>query len=181
MQGVGAAEKVFDFIDRKPKMVHDGTFAPEHLKGKVEFRNVTFAYPTRPAAEVLKNLSFTLYPGKVTALVGPSGSGKSSCVNILQNFYPVQEGEVLLDDQSIKMYDHKYLHTRVSMVSQEPVLFARSIHSNISYGLNSVPLEVIISAAKRANAHNFITELQNGNGREGSTTFRGSEAESCYC
>ncbi|XP_073442154.1 ABC-type oligopeptide transporter ABCB9 isoform X4 [Dendrobates tinctorius] len=162
MQGVGAAEKVFEFIDRKPKMVNDGTFAPEHLEGKVEFRNVTFAYPTRPAAQVLKNLSFTLYPGKVTALVGPSGSGKSSCVNILENFYPVEEGEVFLDDQAIKMYDHKYLHARVSMVSQEPVLFARSINSNISYGLSSVPLEVVISAAKRANAHNFITELPNG-------------------
>ncbi|XP_072000196.1 ABC-type oligopeptide transporter ABCB9 [Engystomops pustulosus] len=162
MQGVGAAEKVFEFIDRKPKMVNDGTYAPEHLEGKVEFRNVTFAYPTRPTTQVLKNLSFTLYPGKITALVGPSGSGKSSCLNILENFYSVQEGEVLLDDEDIKMYDHKYLHTRVSMVSQEPVLFARSIHSNISYGLSSVPVEVIVSASKRANAHNFITEFQNG-------------------
>ncbi|XP_073442153.1 ABC-type oligopeptide transporter ABCB9 isoform X3 [Dendrobates tinctorius] len=112
--------------------------------------------------DCMENLSFTLYPGKVTALVGPSGSGKSSCVNILENFYPVEEGEVFLDDQAIKMYDHKYLHARVSMVSQEPVLFARSINSNISYGLSSVPLEVVISAAKRANAHNFITELPNG-------------------
>ncbi|XP_069611814.1 ABC-type oligopeptide transporter ABCB9 isoform X1 [Ranitomeya imitator] len=162
MQGVGAAEKVLEFIERKPKMVNDGTFAPEHLEGKVEFRNVTFTYPTRPAAQVLKNLSFTLYPGKVTALVGPSGSGKSSCVNILENFYSVDEGEVFLDEQAIKMYDHKYLHAKVSMVSQEPVLFARSINSNISYGLSSVPLEVVISAAKRANAHNFITELPNG-------------------
>ncbi|XP_075033833.1 ABC-type oligopeptide transporter ABCB9 [Mixophyes fleayi] len=162
MQGVGAAEKVFEFIDRKPKMNNDGSLALEHLDGKVEFRNITFAYPTRPEAQVLKNMSFTLYPGKVTALVGPSGSGKSSCVNILENFYPVQEGEVLLDDQPITVYDHKYLHTKVSMVSQEPLLFARSIESNISYGLNSVPMEVIISAAKRANAHNFIMELQNG-------------------
>ncbi|KAG9487673.1 hypothetical protein GDO78_007464, partial [Eleutherodactylus coqui] len=162
MQGVGAAEKVFEFIHRRPKMVCDGTFAPDHLEGKIEFRNVTFAYPTRPAAQVLKNLSFTLYPGKVTALVGPSGSGKSSCVNILENFYPVQEGDVFLDGHPIKLYEHKYLHSRVSLVSQEPVLFARSIQSNISYGLSSVPLEVIISAAKRANAHNFIMELQTG-------------------
>ncbi|CAI9556103.1 unnamed protein product, partial [Staurois parvus] len=72
MQGVGAAEKVFEFIDRKPKMVNDGTLAPEHLEGKVEFQNITFSYPTRSRAQVLKNLSFTLYPGKVTALVGPS-------------------------------------------------------------------------------------------------------------
>ncbi|XP_072271896.1 ABC-type oligopeptide transporter ABCB9 [Pyxicephalus adspersus] len=162
MQGVGAAEKVFEFIDRKPKMINDGTLAPEHLEGKVEFRNITFSYPTRPRTQVLKNLSFTLCPGKVTALVGPSGSGKSSCVNILENFYPVQEGEVLLDGHSITMYEHKYMHAKVSMVGQEPVLFARSIHSNISYGLNSVPLEIVIGAAKRANAHGFIMELQDG-------------------
>ncbi|KAE8635084.1 hypothetical protein XENTR_v10002510 [Xenopus tropicalis] len=162
MQGVGAAEKVFEFIDRKPKMENNGTLAPEHLEGKVEFRNVTFSYPTRPTSLVLQNLSFNLYPGKITALVGPSGSGKSSCVNILENFYSVQDGEVLLDGQPIKMYDHKYLHAKISMVSQEPVLFARSIENNISYGLNSVPLESVVSAAKRANAHSFIMELQEG-------------------
>ncbi|XP_063310365.1 ABC-type oligopeptide transporter ABCB9 [Pelobates fuscus] len=162
MQGVGAAEKIFEFIDRKPKMVNDGTLAPENLEGKVEFRNVTFAYPTRPASQVLMNMSFSLYPGKINALVGPSGSGKSSCVNILENFYSIQDGEVLLDGQPIKSYDHKYLHTKISMVSQEPVLFARSIQDNISYGLGPVPLEVVVNASKRANAHNFIIELQDG-------------------
>ncbi|XP_018118546.1 ATP-binding cassette sub-family B member 9 isoform X2 [Xenopus laevis] len=162
MKGVGAAEKVFEFIDRKPKMENNGTLAPEQLEGKVEFKNVTFSYPTRPSSLVLQNLSFTLYPGKVTALVGPSGSGKSSCVNILENFYPVQNGEVLLDGQPIDMYNHKYLHGKISLVSQEPVLFARSIENNISYGLNSVPLEAAVSAAKTANAHSFITELHEG-------------------
>ncbi|KAM4709769.1 ABC-type oligopeptide transporter ABCB9 [Discoglossus pictus] len=162
MKGIGAAEKVFEFIDRKPKMVNSGTFAPDHLDGRIEFQNVTFSYPTRPTEHVLKNLSLTLHPGKVTALVGPSGSGKSSCVNILENFYPVQEGEVLLDGQAISLYDYKYLHTKISMVSQEPVLFSGSIQNNISYGLDSVPLELIVSAAKRANAHTFITELQDG-------------------
>ncbi|XP_029426836.1 ATP-binding cassette sub-family B member 9 [Rhinatrema bivittatum] len=162
MQGVGAAEKVFEFIDRRPVMVNTGTLAPDHLEGKVEFKHVTFSYPTRPATQVLKNVTFTLHPGKVTALVGPSGSGKSSCVNILENFYPVQGGEVLLDGCPIDLYQHKYLHTKVSLVSQEPVLFAQSIEDNICYGLNSVPLEPIIRAAEKANAHGFITELQDG-------------------
>ncbi|XP_053555747.1 ABC-type oligopeptide transporter ABCB9 [Bombina bombina] len=162
MKGIGTAEKVFELIDRKPKMVNNGTLAPEHVEGKVEFRNVTFAYPTRPSENVLKNLSLTLVPGKVTALVGPSGSGKTSCANILLNFYPVQEGEVLLDGQPISMYDYKYLHNKISIVSQEPVLFTGSIQNNISYGLNSVPLELIVSAAEKANAHTFITELQGG-------------------
>ncbi|RLV99834.1 hypothetical protein DV515_00009297 [Chloebia gouldiae] len=162
MQGVGAAEKVFEFIDRKPTMVHDGSLAPDHVDGKVEFRNVTFSYRTRSATQVLQNVSFTLHPGKVTALVGPSGSGKSSCVNILENFYPLQDGEVLLDGLPINMYDHKYLHSVISLVSQEPVLFARSIADNISYGLTSASFESVVQAAQKANAHNFITELQDG-------------------
>ncbi|XP_077164365.1 ABC-type oligopeptide transporter ABCB9 [Paroedura picta] len=162
MQGVGAAEKVFEFIDREPTMLSDGTLAPSQLEGRVEFRNVTFAYRTRPATQVLQNVSFTLCPGKVTALVGPSGSGKSSCVNILENFYPLQDGQVLLDGQPIHMYEHKYLHSAISLVSQEPVLFARSIAENISYGLASVPYESVVRAAQMANAHIFITELQDG-------------------
>uniref|UniRef100_A0A8D2PF49 ABC-type oligopeptide transporter ABCB9 n=1 Tax=Zosterops lateralis melanops TaxID=1220523 RepID=A0A8D2PF49_ZOSLA len=112
--------------------------------------------------DCMENVSFTLHPGKVTALVGPSGSGKSSCVNILENFYPLQDGQVLLDGRPINMYDHKYLHSVISLVSQEPVLFARSIADNISYGLTSASFESVVQAAQKANAHNFITELQDG-------------------
>ncbi|XP_042525008.1 ABC-type oligopeptide transporter ABCB9 isoform X2 [Dipodomys spectabilis] len=162
MQGVGAAEKVFEFIDRQPTMVHDGILAPDHLEGRVDFENVTFTYRTRPHTQVLQNVSFSLSPGKVTALVGPSGSGKSSCVNILENFYPLQGGQVLLDGRPIGAYDHKYLHRVISLVSQEPVLFARSITDNISYGLPAVPFEMVVEAAQKANAHGFIMELQDG-------------------
>ncbi|XP_063470745.1 ABC-type oligopeptide transporter ABCB9 isoform X4 [Symphalangus syndactylus] len=162
MQGVGAAEKVFEFIDRQPTMVHDGSLAPDHLEGRVDFENVTFTYRTRPHTQVLQNVSFSLSPGKVTALVGPSGSGKSSCVNILENFYPLEGGRVLLDGKPISAYDHKYLHRVISLVSQEPVLFARSITDNISYGLPTVPFEMVVEAAQKANAHGFIMELQDG-------------------
>ncbi|NWH40538.1 ABCB9 protein, partial [Chloropsis hardwickii] len=129
MQGVGAAEKVFEFIDRQPTMVHDGSLAPDHVDGRVEFRNVTFSYRTRSST---------------------------------QNFYPLQDGQVLLDGRPINMYDHKYLHSVISLVSQEPVLFARSIADNISYGLTSASFESVVQAAQKANAHNFITELQDG-------------------
>ncbi|XP_023394994.1 ABC-type oligopeptide transporter ABCB9 [Loxodonta africana] len=162
MQGVGAAEKVFEFIDRQPTMVHDGNLAPDHLEGRVDFENVTFTYHTRPHTQVLQNVSFSLTPGKVTALVGPSGSGKSSCVNILENFYPLEGGCVLLDGKPISAYDHKYLHRVISLVSQEPVLFARSITDNISYGLPTVPFEMVVEAAQKANAHDFIMELHDG-------------------
>uniref|UniRef100_A0A2K5QWU4 ABC-type oligopeptide transporter ABCB9 n=1 Tax=Cebus imitator TaxID=2715852 RepID=A0A2K5QWU4_CEBIM len=112
--------------------------------------------------DCMENVSFSLSPGKVTALVGPSGSGKSSCVNILENFYPLEGGRVLLDGKPIGAYDHKYLHRVISLVSQEPVLFARSITDNISYGLPTVPFEMVVEAAQKANAHGFIMELQDG-------------------
>ncbi|XP_036209728.1 ATP-binding cassette sub-family B member 9 isoform X1 [Myotis myotis] len=162
MQGVGAAEKVFEFIDRQPTMVHDGNLAPDHVEGRVDFENVTFTYRTRPHTKVLQDVSFSLSPGKVTALVGPSGSGKSSCVHILENFYPLEGGRVLLDGKPISAYDHKFLHRVISLVSQEPVLFARSITENISYGLPTVPFEMVVEAAQKANAHGFIMELQDG-------------------
>ncbi|XP_006894701.1 PREDICTED: ATP-binding cassette sub-family B member 9 [Elephantulus edwardii] len=164
MQGVGAAEKVFEFIDRQPTMVHEGKLTPDHLEGRVDFENVTFTYRTRPHTQVLQDVSFSLTPGKVTALVGPSGSGKSSCVNILENFYPLEGGRVLLDGKPIGAYDHKYLHKVISLVSQEPVLFARSIKDNIAYGLPSdkVPFDMVVEAAQKANAHGFIMELHDG-------------------
>ncbi|MGH0152698.1 UNVERIFIED_CONTAM: hypothetical protein FKN15_023796 [Acipenser sinensis] len=162
MQGVGAAEKVFEFIDRKPQLSSDGTLAPDTLKGLAEFKNVTFSYPTRPETQVLKDVSFTLHPGQVTALVGPSGSGKSSCVSLLEHFYRAQAGQVLLDGNPIEEYDHRYLHTKVSLVGQEPVLFARSVQENIAYGLTDCCLEEIVQASMKANAHGFITELPDG-------------------
>ncbi|XP_017306684.1 ATP-binding cassette sub-family B member 9 [Ictalurus punctatus] len=162
MQGVGAAEKVFEYIDRKPKRTLDGQEAPDILQGLVEFKNVTFAYPTRPETNVLKNVSFSVQPGEVTALVGPSGSGKTSCVSLLENFYTPQNGQVLLDGRPIEAYQHGYLHSKVALVGQEPVLFARSVQKNIAYGLPGAPAEVVVAAARKANAHDFICSLSKG-------------------
>lgn len=162
MQGVGAAEKVFEYIDRKPKHALDGQEAPETLEGQVEFNNVTFAYPSRPEMDVLKNVSFSLRPGQVTALVGPSGGGKSSCVCLLENFYAPQQGQVLVDGRPVNTYQHKYYHSKVALVAQEPVLFARTVQMNISYGVPEAPMEAVIRAAINANAHDFITGLSKG-------------------
>ncbi|XP_014916780.1 ATP-binding cassette sub-family B member 9-like isoform X1 [Poecilia latipinna] len=162
MQGVGAAEKVFEYLDRKPKHPADGTEAPNSCTGLVEFKDVTFAYPTRPETDVLKGVSFTLRPGEVTALVGPSGSGKSSCVSLLENFYLPQGGQVLLDGKPVNEFQHDYLHSKIALVGQEPVLFARTIKENISYGLSDVSMEMVVQAATKANAHDFITTLPKG-------------------
>ncbi|XP_047446806.1 ATP-binding cassette sub-family B member 9 [Mugil cephalus] len=162
MQGVGAAEKVFEYLDRKPNHPPEGTEAPETCTGLVEFKDISFAYPTRPETEILKGVSFTLRPGEVTALVGPSGSGKSSCVSLLENFYLPQQGQVLLDGKPVSTFQHHYLHSKVALVGQEPVLFARTVQENIIYGLTDVPTEAVVQAAIKANAHDFITSLTEG-------------------
>ncbi|XP_028313651.1 ABC-type oligopeptide transporter ABCB9 [Gouania willdenowi] len=162
MQGVGAAEKVFEYLDRKPVHPADGTEAPETCSGLVEFKSVTFAYPTRPEADILKDVSFTLRPGEVTALVGPSGSGKSSCVSLLEDFYLPQGGRVLLDGQPVHSYQHQFLHSKVALVGQEPMLFARTVEENITYGMTGVTMETVVQAAIKANAHDFISALPKG-------------------
>nr|XP_023676486.1 ATP-binding cassette sub-family B member 9 [Paramormyrops kingsleyae]XP_023676487.1 ATP-binding cassette sub-family B member 9 [Paramormyrops kingsleyae] len=162
MQGVGAAEKVFEYISRVPEVPQGGQEAPDTCKGLVEFKNVTFSYPTRPETPILKDVSFVVRPGQVTALVGPSGSGKSSCICLLENFYSPQQGQVLLDGRPVSSYQHAYLHSKVALVGQEPVLFARSVQKNISYGLGDCPIESVVLAASKANAHNFICGLSRG-------------------
>ncbi|XP_013401168.1 ATP-binding cassette sub-family B member 9 isoform X1 [Lingula anatina] len=163
MQAVGASHKVFEYMDRKPEVINDGTCAPAHLNGLLQFRQVHFSYPTRPDEKALKDVSFQVKPGEVVALVGPSGGGKSSCVNLLEHFYETQSGEVLLDGIPVKQYDHKYLHRKIALVGQEPVLYARSIRENIAYGMEEeCSIEEVQLAAKKANAHQFILEMKDG-------------------
>uniref|UniRef100_A0A158P6A9 ABC-type antigen peptide transporter n=1 Tax=Angiostrongylus cantonensis TaxID=6313 RepID=A0A158P6A9_ANGCA len=156
MQSVGASRKVFEYIDRVPTILHYGTAQPSLVKGRIEFRNVHFSYPTRNNVPVLRDLSFTVEPGETVALVGPSGSGKSSCIALLENFYQPIAGQVLIDDMPIEEYEHHYIHRKIALVGQEPVLFARSVTENIRYGANV--MEGVIKAAELANAHGFIMQ-----------------------
>uniref|UniRef100_A0A8C4RW17 Transporter associated with antigen processing, subunit type a n=1 Tax=Erpetoichthys calabaricus TaxID=27687 RepID=A0A8C4RW17_ERPCA len=160
LNSVGAAAKVFEYLDRKPKILSNGTKQPPSLKGYVCFKNVSFSYPSRPAVPVLKDVSLELKPGKITALVGPSGGGKSTCVCLLERFYDPLIGEILLDGSPIQDYDFKYLHRKIAMVGQEPVLFASSIKENITYGLPDCSVEQTQAAARKANAHEFIMSLE---------------------
>lgn len=161
-KAVGASEKIFEYVDRKPEVPPDGSLAPKTLKGHVQFRNVTFAYPKRPDTDVLKNISLELKAGKITALVGPSGSGKTTVVSLLERFYQPQNGEILLDQKPLLSYKDQYLHEKISVVSQEPVLFARSVRENIKYGKENATNEEIYAAARLANAHDFISSLPKG-------------------
>uniref|UniRef100_A0A671KIA0 Transporter associated with antigen processing, subunit type t, teleost specific n=1 Tax=Sinocyclocheilus anshuiensis TaxID=1608454 RepID=A0A671KIA0_9TELE len=136
-----------------------GDLAPEKLEGRLTFEKVTFSYHSRPNE---KSVTLELSPGKLTALVGPSGGGKTSCVCLLQRFYEPKEDEVLLDGKPLYHYQHQYLHEKVAMVSQDPVLFSGSVRYNIEYGLKDCTLERVKEAARKANAHNFICKLEQG-------------------
>lgn len=159
---LGVTAKVLQFLDRKPNQKEAGELAPAKLQGRLAFHNVTLSYPSRPDKPALKSVTMELRPGKMTALVGPSGGGKSSCVSLLERFYEPQEGQVLLDGEPLHHYQHHYLHQKIALVSQDPVLFSGSVRHNIEYGLQGCSLEKVVEAAKKANAHDFICELENG-------------------
>nr|QNH67875.1 ATP-binding cassette transporter subfamily B member 9 [Brachionus rotundiformis] len=159
MNAAGASEKIFEYLDIKPNL-QLRNYEPMKLEGAIEFKNVSFTYPNRPDAQVLKDISFKVKPGEIVALVGPSGSGKSSCIALLERFYRPERGDVLIDDVSISEYNHKYIHRAVALVGQEPVLYAKKIGENIAYGLDEeeCEFEQIQRAAMLANAHNFIVQ-----------------------
>ncbi|KAM9824021.1 antigen peptide transporter 2-like [Neosynchiropus ocellatus] len=159
---VVAAGKVFEFLDREPQISMGGKLAPEQLTGHVRFRNLNFSYPACPDRRVLHNFSLELKPGEMTALVGPSGHGKSTCGSLMQRLYEPQEGEVLLDNIPLSSYEHTFLHKMVAVVSQQPVLFSGSIRDNIAYGLPDCSFQEIERAASRAAAHDFISRLEKG-------------------
>uniref|UniRef100_A0A8C1PBJ5 Uncharacterized protein n=1 Tax=Cyprinus carpio TaxID=7962 RepID=A0A8C1PBJ5_CYPCA len=149
-------------LDRKSEVSIDGNLQPSALKGHVSFQNLTFSYPRRPDHNVLKNFSLELKPGQMTALVGMSGGGKSTCVSLLERFYKPQQGQILLDRQPLQNYQHKYLHSKIAMVGQEPVLFSGTVQDNIAYGLPGCSMDKVKEAASKANAHAFISKLENG-------------------
>ncbi|KAM9738051.1 antigen peptide transporter 2a [Menidia menidia] len=162
LNSVMAAGKVFEYLDRKPWVSADGKLKPDQLSGHVRYHQLSFAYPANPSKTVLKDISLELKPGQMTALVGPSGEGKSTCVSLLERFYEPQSGEILLDGEPLKSYDHHFFHQKVAVVSQEPVLFSGSIRDNIAYGLADCSMEKIKEAARKANAHDFIEQMEKG-------------------
>ncbi|KAM4020782.1 antigen peptide transporter 2 [Anomaloglossus baeobatrachus] len=158
----GVASRIFQYLDRDPQISTSGSLCPKDLHGEFEFRNVTFSYPSRPDIPAVQDLSFSLPPGSVTALVGLSGGGKTTCVSLLERFYEPQSGEILLDGRPLAEYDHQYLHSKVALVAQDPVLFAGTIKENISYGLISKSDEQVTEAARNAKAESFIRDLDDG-------------------
>ena len=167
------AEKSFDSIfrvlDTKPeidvtKEGNQDKISAKNIKGKIEFKNVTFAYPTKLNLNVLNNISFQIEPGQSAALVGYSGCGKSTIIQLLERYYDVEDGkgEILIDGINIKDYNLIELREKIGLVSQEPVLFKRSVYDNILYGDLNASKDEVFEAAKRAHIEKFFNDQEMG-------------------
>ncbi len=161
MKAVGASERVFELMDRAPR-VRSGEATPEATTGDVRFEGVDFAYPARLDSPVLTGLDLELSPGRVVALVGPSGGGKSTVAALLSRFYDPDAGRVVLDGVDYRELDPDWLREQVGVVSQEPILFATTVRENILYGRPGASDEAVEAAARAANAHDFIAEFSEG-------------------
>ncbi|XP_014643709.1 PREDICTED: multidrug resistance protein 1-like [Ceratotherium simum simum] len=159
----GAAYDIFRIIDSKPSIDSYSTSGhkPDNINGNLEFKNVHFSYPSRKEVQILKGLNLKVQSGKTVALVGNSGCGKSTTVQLMQRLYDPTEGVVSIDGQDIRTINVRYLREITGVVSQEPVLFATTIAENIRYGRENVTMEEIEKAVKEANAYDFIMKLPN--------------------
>ncbi len=164
MQAVGANDRVFQLLDRTPRISVSGGHTLERaaITGMLRLQHVDFSYPTRPDVLVLKNFSLDLQPGKVTALVGPSGGGKSTVAALMEGFYFPNAGSVCVDGHDLRELDGSWWRKQVGMVRQEPVLFHCSIADNIRFSKATATDEQIVEACKIANAHDFIMSFPDG-------------------
>ena len=142
------------------KRDNEGKISAQNIRGKIELKHVYFAYPTRPEQVILKDVSLIVHPGQQVALVGYSGSGKSTIIQLLTRFYDVEDGkgEILIDDVNIKDYNLYELRKKIGLVSQEPSLFKRSVLENVRYGNLNATDEECIEAARQANIMKFFTK-----------------------
>jgi ATP-binding cassette subfamily B (MDR/TAP) protein 8 len=167
MQFFNSADRILSFLVQPPST----TLRPKlkiglqiaDVQGGIEFRNVDFAYPTRPDQPILDQLNLSIAPGTTVALCGPSGVGKTTIGQLVERFYEVDNGEILLDGYPLHFIDPKWLRKNVlGYLSQEPTLFAGSILDNIKYGKPEASMEEVVAACRAANAHEFITQFDNG-------------------
>lgn len=160
----GSAASIFNVIDRNPEidsMSDEGT-KPDNIEGNIRFENVTFRYPAREDVQVLNGLNLQIEAGKTVALVGSSGCGKSTCLQLIQHLYNPLSGMVYVDGIKLTELNTKKLRSFIGVVGQEPVLFAATIAENIQYGNPSVNQDEIEKAARIANCHRFIMKLPQG-------------------
>ncbi|PSK51787.1 Leptomycin B resistance protein pmd1 [Elsinoe australis] len=169
----GAADALFKVIDRESKIdpLQDGGEVLDNVSGEIELSNIDFEYPTRPEVPVLRDYSIHCEPGKTTALVGASGSGKSTIVGLLERWYNPSKGQITLDGRPIESFNIRWLRTKIRLVQQEPVLLNGTVMDNVLNGLTGTPWENaaredqvarVIEACKMSYAHDFVSELPDG-------------------
>ncbi|XP_056176671.1 ABC transporter B family member 15-like isoform X2 [Syzygium oleosum] len=160
-EACSAGERIMEMINRVPKIDSDSTEGEilNTVSGEAEFRHVQFAYPSRPDTMIFRDFNLRVPAGRTVALVGGSGSGKSTVISLLQRFYDPLGGEILLDGVLIERLQVKWLRSQMGLVSQEPALFATSIKENILFGKEDATFDEVVEAAKASNAHNFISQL----------------------
>lgn len=158
---IAGAERVFEIMDTEPGIKDaEGVSEMPEIKGEVEFENVSFSY--EDGVKVLDNVSFKIKPGETIALVGPTGAGKSTIVNLISRFYDVQDGSVKIDGHDVKKVSIQSLREQMGIMTQDNFLFSGTIKENIKYGKLDATDEEIIEAAKTVNAHDFIMKLEKG-------------------
>lgn len=158
--GMVAAERVFNVLDSDKKIENNGTKKVERLKGKVEFKDVSFAYVAKN--DVLKSINFEINEGETLALVGSTGSGKTTIINILNRFYDIRKGNILIDGVDIRDYELENLRSHIAIVLQDVFLFSGSVFENITLRDENISREKVINAAKIIGAHAFIQKLPGG-------------------
>ncbi|CAM8951472.1 unnamed protein product [Rhodiola kirilowii] len=163
-EATAASTRIGEMIDRTPDIDSEEQKGkiPAIVRGDIEFKDVHFHYPSRPDSQILKDFNLKVDAGQTVGLVGSSGSGKSTIISLLQRFYNPAKGNILLDGYKIKKIQLSWLRSQMGLVNQEPILFATSIRENILFGEETASQEQIVSAAKAANAHDFISELPEG-------------------
>jgi len=155
-----AGRKVFALVDRKPPIdINAEATIPAGVKGEIKFEDVRFTYPSRQENLIYENLNLTVEAGTTVALVGSSGSGKSTVVQLIERFYDPDAGRVLFDGINYKDLDLKWLRSQIGLVGQEPVLFSGTVFQNIALGKPGATKEEVEEAARMANAESFILEL----------------------
>jgi ATP-binding cassette subfamily B protein len=158
--GMVGADRIFKVLDTDEVVTNNGHLKPDHINGEIEFKHVWFAY--NEENWVLKDLSFHVKPGETLALVGATGAGKSSTINILNRFYEIAKGSAMIDGADIREYDINFLRTQIATVIQDVFLFTDTIANNISLNNPAISRERIIAAAKEVGAHDFIERLPGG-------------------
>lgn len=162
--GQAAAYKMFETINRTPEIDAYSTSGRklDDIRGDVEFRDVYFSYPTRPDEKIFRGFSLTIPSGTTVALVGQSGSGKSTVISLIERFYDPEVGDVLIDGVNLKEFQLRWIRSKIGLVSQEPVLFSATIKENIAYGKDNATDQEIRAAAELANASKFIDKMPQG-------------------